>query len=73
MDEWIIGSRIPYIDNGVFQVQTKHDTVRIVKRNPQLDTDTLWFQDCTHPAQNAICNAEYIKAWRLNPAKNPAK
>ena len=62
--EWIIGNRVPHIDGATFQVQTIGDQVREVRRNPERDWTALWFTDCDHPAQNAICNEENIKAWR---------
>jgi hypothetical protein len=64
--DWIIGCRIPLDCGSKFQVQTKADQVREVERKPNLDYSTLWFTDCTHPAQNAVCSESYIKAWRFS-------
>lgn len=45
-----------------FEVLMPDDSVRRVKRIPTLDWETLFYQDCTHPMQNAICHGAI--AWR---------
>jgi hypothetical protein len=72
MNEWIIGNRIPML-NGVdfIDVQLTNDTVRLVQRRPIVDYGSLWFADCTHPAQNAYCSTSLIKAWRISDRKFP--
>ena len=67
MTEWIIGNKVPRIAGESFQVQTKLNDVRTVEFRPDTDCFSLWFTDCTHPAQNALCNDECIKAWRVIP------
>jgi hypothetical protein len=64
MSEWVLGQNVPRINNIEFQVQLKDDSVRTVNLRPLLDHWTLWFTDCTHPLQNAICNDSQIVAWR---------
>lgn len=70
--EWIIGNRIPML-NGVdfIEVQLDDDSVRTVQRRPLVDYSSLWFIDCTHPAQNAYCAESKIKAWRISAKKSP--
>ena len=64
-NEWIIGNRLPFLEDVVFQVQTTADDVRECRRIPNRDWSTLWFTDCTHPTQNAICHESNIKTWKI--------
>ena len=64
MTEWILGNKVPRINSTEFQVQLRDDSLRIVALRPLLDPWTLWFIDCTHPMQNAICDDSQIIAWR---------
>ena len=64
MTEWILGNKVPRINGAEFQVQLRDNSVRSVKVNPLKDHWTLWFTDCTHPMQNAICDDFQIIAWR---------
>lgn len=64
-DEWIIGKKIPHIQGGVFQICDAAGAVRECARRPNVDWNTLWFTDCTNPAQNSICDESKIMAWRL--------
>jgi hypothetical protein len=66
-DEWIIGNRLPMVNGYDFQVHLKDGTLRRVGRRPTIDYSSLFFKDCTHPAQNAFCSSENIQAWRLVP------
>ena len=74
MEEWIIGSRVPFVGDAVVQVMTTNNHVRECRRMADRDWSTLWFTDCAHPAQNAICNESDIAAWRLKTvgASTPA-
>jgi hypothetical protein len=64
-EEWIPGSQVDFTDHAIFEVLTVGDHIRTCRRMPEMDGATLWFIDCTHPLQNAICNEQYIKAWRV--------
>ena len=65
--EWVIGSNVPFVNGFGLEVQTNDNEVRRVQRRPSVDFETLWFVDCTHPAQNAYCQKSRIKAWRVVP------
>ena len=67
MMEWILGNRIPNIDGASFQVWTDSGGTRTCRRYPARDQFSLWFTDCTHPAQNAYCAQDSIQAWRIKP------
>jgi hypothetical protein len=54
----------PYTDKEL-EVLTTDMQHRTVMTKPLLDPSTLWFTDCTHPAQNAYCNRNSIIKWRL--------
>ena len=69
--EWILGNNIPIVNGYGMQVQTLADQVRNVHRRPIIDFSSLWFSDCTRPAQNAHCDLNNVKAWRLVPATQP--
>ena len=64
--EWHLGP-IQIVNGYGYQVQMQNDTIRNCVRRPRCDYSTLWFTDCTHPLQNAICSPDYVKAWRLVP------
>jgi hypothetical protein len=64
MNEWVLGQNVPRIESIDFQVQLKNDSIRTVNLRPLLDPRTLWFTDCTHQLQNAICGDSQIVAWR---------
>ena len=64
--DWVIGSKVSMVDGCRIQVQLIDDSVREVHRRPTVDFSSLWFTDCTHPAQNAYCPESKIKAWRLH-------
>lgn len=71
-DEWIIGNRIPMLNGAeLIDVCLDDDTVRLVRRRPLVDYSSLWFVDCSHPAQNAYCSDMKIKAWRISARKLP--
>ena len=65
--EWVIGNRLPMVNGYDFQVHLTNGTVRRVGRRPIVDYWSLFFKDCTHPAQNAYCSTDDIKAWKLAP------
>jgi hypothetical protein len=33
----------------------------------------LEFTDCTHPAQNVLCDPERVKAWRIEEPQAPMR
>ena len=73
MDEWQIDSKPIYIEGVSIELQMQDDSLRVCEWRNNGYSAAMLFQDCTHPLQNMIVDTEKIKAWRLNPAKNPAK
>lgn len=64
--EWSEG--VPrLIDGAVFDVRLKDGQQRQCRRIPTLDWSSLFFTDCTHPAQNAYCADSLITSWRVSP------
>lgn len=63
--EWQLEGLPPLIDGATFEVWITDGSTRRVARDPGLDWSSLFFQDCTHPAQNAYCSPDIIAGWRL--------
>jgi len=63
---WIPGHEIPYTPDAVFDVFMDNGHIRKVRRNLSLDYSNLFYMDCTHPAQNAYCTQDQVKAWRVH-------
>ncbi len=72
MMDWIIGNLIPFtLDDVAFELWMKNGNTRKASRKPSLDYSNLFFDDCTHPSQNALCNNSDVMAWRLLDEKSP--
>jgi hypothetical protein len=65
--DWIHSNRIPPISGASFQIWTTSGSTRTCRRRPERDPCALWFTDCTHPLQQAWCDPDVIKAWRIKP------
>lgn len=48
---------------GPFTVLLENGQTRTVDLNQNLDPISLWFTDCDHPLQNALCDRGSIVSW----------
>lgn len=69
-ESWLSGQPV-FKDGAEFEVMLDDGSIRQCKRYPSIDYGNLFFTDCTHPAQNAYCSNNAIKAWRFKEHGKP--
>ena len=63
--DWEQGHSVPLGTSAEYDVALTDGTVRRVRRVETLLGSMLHFVDCTNPAQNACCQEQRVRAWRL--------
>lgn len=68
-DYWEVDEKMPrYDDVRQFEVMIRghvRTVERIGNRSQSFSPGILLFTDCSHPAQNVICDEQMITAWRF--------